>query len=266
MTHATQPPLAALAVPGHQAAGLRRRLQPRAVAPRGLGTRTSGSCARPGSTSSPWPSSPGPGSSPREDTWDFAWLDEIMDLLHANGIAVDLATATASPPPWLAAEHPEILPVTQQRRDPLAGRPAALAAHLAGLPRARAAPGARPWPSATRTTPPLAAWHVSNELGCHNIYDYSDDAAAAFRDWLQRPLRHPRGAQPRLGDRRSGPSATATGTQILPPRHGRLLPEPHAAAGLQALLLGRAAGLPARRTRHPATASPRTSPSPPTSW
>ena len=25
--------------------------------------------------------------------------------------------------------------------------------------------------------PALAAWHVSNELGCHNLYDYSDDAA-----------------------------------------------------------------------------------------
>ena len=33
--------------------------------------------------------------------------------------------------------------------------------------------------------PALAAWHVSNELGCHNIYDYSEDAARAFRDWLR---------------------------------------------------------------------------------
>jgi len=33
--------------------------------------------------------------------------------------------------------------------------------------------------------PGLALWHVSNELGCHNVYDYSADAAAAFRRWLQ---------------------------------------------------------------------------------
>lgn len=26
---------------------------------------------------------------------------------------------------------------------------------------------------------------MSNELGCHNVYDYSDDAAQAFRAWLQ---------------------------------------------------------------------------------
>ena len=48
---------------------------------------------------------------PRPGEYDFAWLDEIMDLLHAGGIDVDLATATASPPPWLAKQHPEILPV-----------------------------------------------------------------------------------------------------------------------------------------------------------
>ncbi|MEV1204133.1 beta-galactosidase, partial [Microbispora rosea] len=35
---------------------------------------------------------------PSEDVWDFDWLDEAMDLLHAHAIAVDLATATASPP------------------------------------------------------------------------------------------------------------------------------------------------------------------------
>ncbi|WP_030740660.1 beta-galactosidase [Streptomyces sp. NRRL F-5135] len=117
------------------------------------------------------------------DTWDFGWLDEIMNLLHAGGIAVDLATATASPPPWLTTLHPEILPVD--------------------------ASGATVWPGARQhwrptspvfreyalrlTTamaerygghPALTAWHVSNELGCHNVYDYSDDAARAFRDWL----------------------------------------------------------------------------------
>ena len=37
---------------------------------------------------------------PAEDVWDFAWLDRVIDTLHAGGIAVNLATATASPPPW----------------------------------------------------------------------------------------------------------------------------------------------------------------------
>ncbi len=42
---------------------------------------------RPASTSSRWGSSPGPGSSRPRTRWDFGWLDEVMDLLHAGGIA-----------------------------------------------------------------------------------------------------------------------------------------------------------------------------------
>ncbi|HLT67870.1 MAG TPA: beta-galactosidase, partial [Microbacterium sp.] len=51
---------------------------------------------------------------PGPDTWNFEWLDEVIDLMHANGIGVDLATATASPPPWLTTAHPEVLPVTAE--------------------------------------------------------------------------------------------------------------------------------------------------------
>src|ERR1700738_2417855 len=49
---------------------------------------------------------------PVEGKYDFAWLDRVMDLLHKGGVSVDLATATASPPPWLSHKHPEMLPVT----------------------------------------------------------------------------------------------------------------------------------------------------------
>ena len=31
---------------------------------------------------------------PSAGEYDFEWLDRIMDMLHAGGIAVDLATAT----------------------------------------------------------------------------------------------------------------------------------------------------------------------------
>ncbi|MBG0562696.1 beta-galactosidase [Actinoplanes aureus] len=121
---------------------------------------------------------------PREGEYDFAWLDEVMDLLHAGGIAVDLATATASPPPWLTAKHPEILPVNRDGNTVWPGarqhwRPTSpvFRAHALTLVRALATRYAE--------HPALVAWHVNNELGCHNIYDFSDDAAAAFRDWLR---------------------------------------------------------------------------------
>ncbi|GAB3805930.1 hypothetical protein GCM10027605_32990 [Micromonospora zhanjiangensis] len=121
---------------------------------------------------------------PRADAWDFAWLDEIMDLLHANGIAVDLATATASPPPWLTTAYPEILPVDREGRTLWPGgrqhwRPTSPIFREHALRLVRALAGRY------GDHPALAAWHVNNELGCHNAYDYSDDAAAAFRRWLR---------------------------------------------------------------------------------
>jgi len=51
---------------------------------------------------------------PRPGEYDFGWLDRVVDLLYENGVMVNLATATASPPPWLARLHPESLPVTRE--------------------------------------------------------------------------------------------------------------------------------------------------------
>jgi beta-galactosidase len=121
---------------------------------------------------------------PAEGQYDFDWLDDSVDLLHANGIVVDLATATASPPPWLTTKHPEILPVDRLGATVWPGgrqhwRPTSpvFREHALRLVRAMA--------QRYGGHPALAVWHVSNELGCHNVYDYSDDAARAFRSWLQ---------------------------------------------------------------------------------
>lgn len=121
---------------------------------------------------------------PRPGEWDFAWLDEIMDLLHENGIDVDLATATASPPPWLTTLHPEVLPQTIDGTTLWPGsrqhwRPTSPVFREYALRLVRAL--------AERYAghPALVAWHISNELGCHNLYDFSDDAARAFRGWLR---------------------------------------------------------------------------------
>ncbi|WP_216363242.1 beta-galactosidase, partial [Arthrobacter sp. Hiyo1] len=48
---------------------------------------------------------------PEEGRYEFAWLDRILDLLHTNGISVDLANASASPPPWFSRKYPDSLPV-----------------------------------------------------------------------------------------------------------------------------------------------------------
>ena len=161
---------------------------------------------------------------PTEGAYDFGWLDEIMDLLHRGGIAVDLATATASPPPWLTTAYPEVLPVGQLGETFWPGarqhwRPTSptFREHALRLVRTMAQRYAE--------HPALTAWHISNELGCHNIYDYSDDAARAFRVWLRA----------RYGD--LGALNQAWGTafwsqrysdweQILPPRLATSHPNP----------------------------------------
>jgi beta-galactosidase len=121
---------------------------------------------------------------PSADTWDFEWLDEVMDLMHEHDIAVDLATATASPPAWLTRKHPEILPVSFEGQTVWPGarqqwRP------TSPVFRRYALELVRRMAERYGSHPALAAWHVSNELGCHNAHDYSDDAAVAFRRWLR---------------------------------------------------------------------------------
>ncbi|MBO8185628.1 beta-galactosidase [Streptomyces spirodelae] len=117
-------------------------------------------------------------------TYDFDWFDRVMAGLADAGIQVCLATMTASPPPWLSRQHPEILPATAE--------------------------GARRWPGsrqhycpsspvyrryavrlveqlATRYAghPALALWHIGNEYGCSNPVCYCDVSAADFRRWLR---------------------------------------------------------------------------------
>jgi beta-galactosidase len=121
---------------------------------------------------------------PREGDYDFGWLDEVMDRLHLGGIGVALATATASPPPWLTRSHPEILP---QLADGTVLHQGGRQAYAVSSPvfRDYAVRMTRMMAERYRDHPELALWHIDNELGCHVPHDYSDHAAAAFRRWLE---------------------------------------------------------------------------------
>ncbi|GGM30871.1 beta-galactosidase [Micromonospora yangpuensis] len=112
---------------------------------------------------------------------DFGWLDRVLDLLHDGGIAVDLATPTASPPPWLGHRWPQTLPVDES------GHRLYYGARNQWCPsapvyRERALALVTDLADRYADHPALAMWHVGNEYGqiCH-----CDDTAAAFRDWLR---------------------------------------------------------------------------------
>lgn len=119
-----------------------------------------------------------------EGVYDFDWLDRIIDKLGEAGIAVDLASATASPPMWLTQAHPEVLwkdyrgdvcqPGARQHWRPTSP---VFREYALRLCRAMA--------EHYKDNPYVVAWHVSNEYGCHNRFDYSEDAERAFRKWCE---------------------------------------------------------------------------------
>ncbi|MGW0576138.1 beta-galactosidase [Streptomyces sp. NPDC002920] len=121
---------------------------------------------------------------PAEGEYDFSRLDRILDLLHAHGIAVDLATPTAAPPAWFFKAHPEALPVDRDGRGLSYGSrqtfcPSSPAYRRAALRIARAL-GDR-----YGSHPAVVMWHIHNEYGCHNAECFCDTSAEAFRGWLR---------------------------------------------------------------------------------
>ena len=121
---------------------------------------------------------------PRPGEYDFDWLDRIISLLHEGGVMVNLATATASPPPWLAVLHPESLPVTQNG---VVLHPGARQHYCpsSAAYRERAAELVRRMADRYKDHPALAMWHVNNEYGCHVAECYCETSAEHFREWLR---------------------------------------------------------------------------------
>ncbi|WP_112237894.1 beta-galactosidase [Kribbella monticola] len=158
---------------------------------------------------------------PEPGRYEFGWLDQVLDLLHGNGIKVNLATPTASPPPWFSLAHPDALPVTADGVRLLHGSRDTYCV-CAPAYREAAVGIARVLGERYRDHPALAMWHVHNEYGstCH-----CDHVAASFRTWLQG----------RYGDLAALNAAWTTAfwsqgysvwEQVFPPRRTQYLPNP----------------------------------------
>ncbi|HTC70081.1 MAG TPA: beta-galactosidase, partial [Acidothermaceae bacterium] len=121
---------------------------------------------------------------PSEGSYEFGWLDRVMDLLAAHGIGVDLATATASPPPWFSHRYPESLPINREGQRLWYGSRQAYCPSSADYRRASTALAGE---MAKRygSHPALVMWHVNNEYGCHVAECFCDASADAFRAWLR---------------------------------------------------------------------------------
>jgi beta-galactosidase len=121
---------------------------------------------------------------PRYGEFDWAWLDQVVEILANAGLQIVLGTPTAAPPSWLLQAHPEIVPRDAQGRPkPFGSRrhycfsSPEFHAASARIVRAMAARYGR--------HPAVIAWQTDNEYGCHDtVVSYSAAALAAFRVWL----------------------------------------------------------------------------------
>ena len=118
---------------------------------------------------------------PEEGVFNFAWLDEILDKLNANGIKVFLATPSGARPNWMSQKYPEVLRVNDEyQRAHHGGRHN----HCNSSPVYREKVKIIDSKLAERYAhhPAVIGWHISNEFSgsCHCEY-----CQKRFRKWLQ---------------------------------------------------------------------------------
>ncbi|SEO11771.1 beta-galactosidase [Amphibacillus marinus] len=118
---------------------------------------------------------------PEESTYNFEWLDHVIDQLHANGVSVLLATPSGARPAWMSEKYPEVLRVSANRVRNLHGM---RHNHCYTSPIYREKIKQMNTKLAERYSdhPGVIGWHISNEYGgdCH-----CDHCQHAFRDWVK---------------------------------------------------------------------------------
>jgi beta-galactosidase len=122
---------------------------------------------------------------PKEGEYNFAWMDEIIDRLWANGIYVDLATPSAAKPSWMARDYPEVLRVNKNYdREQFGDRHN----HCFTSPKYRELITKMNKALAVRYSrhPAVIMWHISNEFSGEC---YCDLCLDAFRTWLKAKYR-----------------------------------------------------------------------------
>ncbi|MEU4875216.1 beta-galactosidase [Streptomyces sp. NPDC021608] len=118
---------------------------------------------------------------PEPGARDFGWLDTLMDLMHAGGIGVVLATPTSAPPPWVGRLHPDTLPRDENGDVEWWGGRQHFS-HSSATYRRLAAAITEDLAARYAGHPALTMWHINNE---YCTADHGDEAAAAFRRWLR---------------------------------------------------------------------------------
>jgi len=125
---------------------------------------------------------------PREGEYDFEWLDRFLDMANARDLKVILCTPTATPPPWLSRQYPQIMVELRsgERRSPGARRDVCVNSTIY---RHYCVNLARLLGERYGSHPAVIGWQVDNELmgpegappECH-----CPECYWRFRGWLKR--------------------------------------------------------------------------------
>ena len=115
---------------------------------------------------------------------ELDWMQDSVDLLHANGIEVILCTPTATPPKWLVDSMPDMLATDRDGATRGFGSRRHYSFAHEGY-RRECARITRIIAGRFGTHPAVTGWQTDNEYGCHDTtISYGPADRAAFRDWL----------------------------------------------------------------------------------
>ncbi|MDN4471789.1 beta-galactosidase [Demequina zhanjiangensis] len=121
---------------------------------------------------------------PREGEYDFSWLDDIIGLLHENGISVDLGTPSVSPPAWFFHQYPDAR-VTDARGTVMGFGSRGMASHASPEYREAIARMAGVLAERYGDHPAVVMWHIHNEYGVPVGEDFGPRAVTAWQQWLK---------------------------------------------------------------------------------
>ncbi|MEM1509135.1 MAG: beta-galactosidase [Thermofilaceae archaeon] len=121
---------------------------------------------------------------PKPNVFDFAWLDEALEILAGKGLKAVLGTPTAAPPPWLVKQNPDILPV-DFRGHPMP--PVARRHYCPNNPNYREATKRIVTKLAEhyRDDERVIGYQVDNELSMGEEHCYCNHCIEGFREWLR---------------------------------------------------------------------------------
>jgi len=123
---------------------------------------------------------------PHEGHCAWAWLDDAVEALHAEGLKVVMCTPTATPPAWLIRKHPEILSTDKHGHVREFGSRKHYD-HASPIYREHSRRISRAVAERHGNHPAITGWQTDNEWGCHSsTRSYGGASVPAFRAWLER--------------------------------------------------------------------------------